>query len=250
MADFAAFVEKLFRPGGIYTFVGAGGKSTALRTVAAHLARRGIRVRMTTTTRIAVAEFSSFPVSAAGSAEEAAQAFTDGETVRLVVADALPTQGKYAGLDVSFFKGLSLDARTVLLVEGDGSRKRPLKVPTSREPVIPVESDLVLAVLGASGFDEPIDEAHCYNHEAAFAILGSGERTFNAASIAALAAHPAGCRKGVLPRMGFHVLLNQGDLEDKRETGRKALQGLASAHGISGSLVSLQQEVLYETTVH
>ena len=59
-----------------------------------------------------------------------------------------------------------------------------------------------------------------------------------------------GCRKGVLPRMGFHVLLNQGDLEDKRETGRKALQGLASAHGISGSLVSLQQEVLYETTVH
>ena len=50
--------------------------------------------------------------------------------------------------------------------------------------------------------------------------------------------------------MGFHVLLNQGDLEDKRETGRKALQGLASAHGISGSLVSLQQEVLYETTVH
>jgi probable selenium-dependent hydroxylase accessory protein YqeC len=244
----AALVGRLFLPGGIYTFVGAGGKSTAMRAVAAVLGARGIRVRMTTTTRVGMEEFAGYQVSIARSVEDVMKACADDEPVRLIVADPLPEEGKYSGLAPGLLPGSLLDARSVLLVEGDGSRRRPLKVPTSREPVIPTATSMVFAVMGASGFDEPIDEEHCYNHEAALALLGDGAVQFDAASIAALAAHPAGCRKGVLRGMGFHLFVNQGDLAERRPTALEALRILETTHGIRGSLVSLRQEVVYETT--
>ena len=52
-----------------------------------------------------------------------------------------------------------------------------------------------------------------------------------------------------MPGMGFHVLLNQADLADKRAIGSDALQILLTTQGIRGSLLSLRQEAVYETTV-
>ena len=248
--ELATLVAEIFRPGVIHAFVGAGGKSTAMRVVAGILSARGARVRMTTTTRVGMTEFGGFPVAIARNAEEIRGAFAGDELVRLVVAASVPDQDKYLGLDPGLLSASSLGRDVVLLVEGDGSRRRPLKVPTSREPVIPAEAGAVLALLGASGFDEPIDEKHCYNHEAALDVLGKKSGTFDAVSIAALAAHPAGSRKGVLPGMEFHLLVNQGDLERKRQTGIEALRILRETHGIRGSLVSLQRGVVYETTLH
>lgn len=242
-------VRRLFPPGAVCTFIGAGGKSTAMRAAARILSARGIRVRMTTTTRVGVSEFMGYPVSLAGTAAEVLRACDDPEPVRLIVAEELPAQGKYAGLDPSLVEGLTIRADSILLVEGDGSRRRPLKVPTHREPVIPASTSMVLALMGASGFNEPIDEEHCYNHEAAFGILAPGARRFDAACVAALASSPTGSRKGVMPGMGYHVLLNQADLADKRAIGSDALRILLTTQGIRGSLLSLRQEAVYETTV-
>ncbi len=249
VGDLASLAMSILAPGWICAFVGAGGKSTAMRIFGAIFSERGVRVRMTTTTRVGIEEFTGVPVSLVRDAEDMRKAFEDDEPVRLIVAGESAAQGKYFGVDPGLFAALP-DRQSIVLVEADGSRRRPLKVPTGREPVIPAGSAVVCALMGASGFDEPIDEEHCYNHGAAFAILGNEATTFDAGSIAALAAHPAGCRKGVLPGMGFHVLLNQGDLAAKRSTGIEALAILNAAHDIRGSLVSLQQGVVYETTQH
>ncbi len=246
----ASLVVELVRPGVLCAFVGAGGKTTAMRTAAAILSRRGLRVRMTTTTRVGREELAVYPVSFVQDGEGMRKACEDEEPVRLIVARESEAPGKYAGVHPGLLAGLPRDGESVLLVEADGSRRKPLKVPTDREPVIPPNSAVVCAFMGASGFDEPIDEEHCYNHDAAFAILGSAAVCFDARSIAALAAHPAGCRKGVAPGMAFHVLLNQGDLAEKRATGIEALAILGAVHGIQGSLVSLQQGVVYETTAN
>lgn len=247
-ADLSALVRRMFQPGALYTFVGGGGKSAAMRVVAAILAAHGVRVRMTTTTRVGIAEFDGFPVATVRGTEDIAASCRDDEPARLLVSGVLPDRGKYAGLDPGLLSGLSVGGDLVLLVEGDGSRRRPVKVPTIREPVIPASSASVIAVLGASGFDEPIGESVCYNHKAALRLLGKASGRFDAASIAALAAHPAGCRQGVLPGMGFHVLVNQCDIAEKRPTASAALRILTETYGIRGSLVSLLQEVIYETT--
>jgi molybdenum cofactor cytidylyltransferase len=248
MADFSSLVEKLFLPGGIYTLTGAGGKSTAMLVVARALAARGIRARVTTTTRIGMEEFPGFPVVFADTPARVMEACSGRQPVLLIVSVALAGQGKYQGVDTAVFDGMHPGSDMVILVEGDGSRRRPLKVPTRREPVIPAASSAVFALMGASGFGEPIDEQHCYNHEAAFDILPPGSRVFDAAALAALAAHPAGSRKGVAPEMGYHVLLNQGDLEDRRPLGNQVLRALAAGPGIKASLLSLRQEVVYETS--
>jgi probable selenium-dependent hydroxylase accessory protein YqeC len=248
MTDFSSLVEQMFLPGRIYTLTGAGGKSTAMRVVARALARKGIRARLTTTTRVGMEEFSGFPVVVADTAAQIREACKGPQPVLLIVSAGLPDQGKYQGVNPSFFEEIHPGADVVVLVEGDGSRRRPLKVPTHREPVVPAASCAVLALMGASGFGELIDEQHCYNHEAAFGILPPGSRVFNAAALAVMATHSAGCRKGVMPEMGFHVLLNQGDLVDKRQIGSEVLRILAAAPGIKVSLLSFQQEVVYETS--
>jgi probable selenium-dependent hydroxylase accessory protein YqeC len=248
MADFESLVERLFPPGRISTLTGAGGKSTAMRVIARTLARKGIRTCMTTTTRVGKEEFAGFPVVFAHSADRAAEALCNARPVRLVVSAEIPGQGKYKGLEPSVFDSVPVGADMVVLVEGDGSRRAPLKVPREGEPVVPAASAAVFALLGAAGFGERVEEAHCYNHEAARGILPPGTAVFTAAALAALANHPAGCRKGVLPGMELHVLLNQGDLESKRPIGVEVFRILAEVPGIRVSLLSLQGEVVYETT--
>jgi probable selenium-dependent hydroxylase accessory protein YqeC len=237
-----------FLPGALYTFVGAGGKSTALKRVGAFMAAAGVRVRLTTTTHIGLAEFEGIPVSRITGPADLERAMADGSAVRLLVADSASKRGKHRGIDPAWLEGLTLRADTVLLVEGDGSRRRSMKVPQPWEPVIPANTATVFALMGAEAFDEPIDEAHVYNHVKALSLLGKTGSFLEAAEIAALAADTDGSRKGVAAGMAFRLLVNQGDLEEKRGTASEALRLAREQHGIRGALVSLRKEELYVST--
>jgi hypothetical protein len=48
--------------------------------------------------------------------------------------------------------------------------------------------------------------------------------------------------------MAFRLLMNQGDLEQKRETASEALRLARDRYGIRGALVSFQKGELYDTT--
>jgi probable selenium-dependent hydroxylase accessory protein YqeC len=168
--------------------------------------------------------------------------------MRLLVGGILHDQGKYRGLDPRLIEDVSVRAEAVLLVEGDGSRKRPMKAPQNREPVIPANTSTVFALMGAGAFDEPIDEEHCYCSQKALALVGKTGSFFEPREIAALAADREGSCKGVLPGMAFRLLMNQGDLEQKRETASEALRLARDRYGIRGALVSFQKGELYDTT--
>jgi len=245
---FHSALAQWFLPGAVYTFVGAGGKTTALKRVASHLAGTGVKARMTTTTKVGMDEFAGFLVSFVREAAEFERAIADRARTRLVVAGSGPEQGKYLGVEPALIEGVRIRADTVLLVEGDGSRKRPMKVPGSHEPVIPSNTSTVFAVMGASAFDEPMDEPHCYNFERALTLVGKTGSFFEAREIAHLAGDPQGCFKGVKSGMGFVLLLNQGDLGEKRETACEALWLARQEHGIRGAVVSFEKGELYEST--
>ncbi len=241
-------LARWFLPGAVYTFVGAGGKTTALKRVAGFMVETGVRTRLTTTTRVGIDEFDGFSIDVVRGPRDLARALEDEAVIRLLVGGTLHGQGKYQGLERGTIESASVNADTVLLVEGDGSRKRPMKAPESREPVIPGNSAAVFALMGAGAFDEPIDEAHCYNHQKALALVGKTGSFFEPREIAALAADPEGCCKGVLPGMAFRLLINQGDLEGNRETAVAAQRLAREAYGIRGALMSLQKGELYDST--
>ncbi|MGA2478577.1 MAG: selenium cofactor biosynthesis protein YqeC [Spirochaetia bacterium] len=242
------FTARHFRPGGLYTFVGAGGKSSGMRAVAACLRRVGLRVRVSTTTRVGIDEFAAYPAAAVRTAGALAACLAGSEPLLLIAGDIDEQHGKYGGVVASLLEGAAIPPDTVVLVEGDGSRGLPLKAPTEWEPVIPSNSRCVFALMGAGAFGENIDAACCYNHEGVLSLLGCAGGIFDAPALLTLAADSRGCRKGVLPGMDFHLVVNQGDLVEKRPIALELVRKLFELHGIRSTLLSWQKETVYEST--
>jgi probable selenium-dependent hydroxylase accessory protein YqeC len=245
---YRTFLSRHFLPGRVYTLVGAGGKSTGMRKIADSLASRGIRARLTTTTKIGIDEFSAYPVTIVHNVTELALSLGGGAPVMVIAGGVLREKGRYTGIAASLIESVTIPADVVLLVEGDGSQRKPMKAPTGREPVIPDCTDAVFALMGASAFDKPVDAESCYNPEGALALLGRTEGVFDAQSLVSLAVDPSACRKGVLPGMGYHLIVNQGDVDVKRATAFALLRQLEDVHGISGTLLSWREEKVYAAT--
>lgn len=58
----------------------------------------------------------------------------------------------------------------IVLIEADGSRRMPCKVPAAHEPVLLPQCDIVLAVAGVSALGESLEKG-CFRAELAQQIL-------------------------------------------------------------------------------
>jgi probable selenium-dependent hydroxylase accessory protein YqeC len=146
--------------GDIVSFVGAGGKTTSLVRTAREQADIGLRVILTTTTRILVPgplECDTLLVAADQGhlLEQLGPAF--GKHRRIAVGSAVSPEGKLLGLDPRLVRRLSR-AGDVLLVEADGARGKSLKAPAPYEPVIPIATTLCVIVVGADAIGKPLSE--------------------------------------------------------------------------------------------
>jgi probable selenium-dependent hydroxylase accessory protein YqeC len=63
--------------------------------------------------------------------------------------------------------------RGCLLNEVDGSRMRPFKAPAEPEPAIPVETTVVIPVVGADVFGKTLDAEHVHRSELVSALSGA-----------------------------------------------------------------------------
>lgn len=147
-------------PGDVVAFIGGGGKTTAMYCVANEMAARGLKVIVTTTTKILPPD----PPGIALILEEqgsAAMASRVRESLRkwsvVAVAGRELPDGKLQGIaaeDVPALRAIS-DVAAVL-VEADGSARKPFKAPAPHEPVIPAATTLLLAVVGADVLGQPL----------------------------------------------------------------------------------------------
>jgi len=157
------------RPG-VTAVIGSGGKTTLLRTLGAELAAGGHTVILCTTTKI-------FPftgiVNLISPGESELREVLD--THRLVCVGALlPETGKLSAPEISMVH-LARMAEYVL-VEADGSARKPLKAHGEWEPVIPPESNQTVCVLGMSGLGRSVSEA-AHRPERFAALAGITEET-------------------------------------------------------------------------
>jgi molybdenum cofactor cytidylyltransferase len=133
----------------LVAFVGGGGKTSLMVALAQALAENGRSVIATTTTRIFASQIDLAPTS-----------LTETEANPTALRAALARHGwclvvgqlagdKAQGVDPAQpAVWLSDPGVDVVLVEADGSRMRPFKVPAAHEPVIPPETTLVVPVVG------------------------------------------------------------------------------------------------------
>lgn len=125
----------------VVSLAGAGGKTSTIRRLAWEAMGRGLRVLVVTTTHMArPGAFGAF----GGNVDEIRTVLgCDG----LAVAGRLAENGKIAFTGWKLY-GEACALADLVLVEADGSRRLPLKVPRAGEPVIPDNTDMILCLSG------------------------------------------------------------------------------------------------------
>ena len=123
----------------------------------------------------------------------------------------------------------------MVLLEADGAKRMPCKVPAAHEPVLLPESDIVLAVAGLSALGRPLREV-CFRLEQACALLGTAPETLLTPELLArLLASEQGGRKLVGNRR-FSVVLNQADDPARIAAGEQVLALLREKYEVQGVL--------------
>ena len=128
----------------------------------------------------------------------------------------------------------------VLLIEADGAKRLPLKVPGEREPVIPEFVDLVVGVIGMDALGKPIQKT-CHRPERVSDFLGKGmEEAVTEEDIVKIAVSADALRKCVDGR-SYYVLLNKADIPGKAEAAEKIAEKL-EMQGVRVVWGSLQKQ--------
>ena len=129
----------------------------------------------------------------------------------------------------------------VVLVEADGAKGKPCKVPADFEPVIPDECDIVIGVMGMDALFRTVGEACFREKEAEIHFHLKPERVLTEEVLAEILASEEGTRKNVGGREYF-VVLNKCDDEERLRSGRKILKMLKAKRVYQGILTSFYAE--------
>jgi probable selenium-dependent hydroxylase accessory protein YqeC len=199
----------------VVALVGGGGKTTAMFRLAREMVEKGGSAITTTTTRIFGTQIALSPVHvlAADATRARVAAALAGHGQVLVTGATDPGSGKAEGVSLGLFQRLrAWCPDTCIVNEADGSRMRPFKAPAAYEPVIPVETTLVVAVVGADVLGQPLDAEHVHRPELVSALSGAPLGTpITPQIVARVLAHPEGGRKGVRAGARVVVLVNKVD---------------------------------------
>ena len=144
-------------PGSLVSFIGGGGKTTLMLSMAAGAAELGMPVLVTTTTHIRPPPGMPLVLQADEPALEVAMQRKWERKQVLALGRSLTDAGKLKGVDPMLLCGLKVRFPQVLILcEADGSAGRPLKVHAGHEPVISACSTAVVVVGGLDALGRPI----------------------------------------------------------------------------------------------
>ena len=151
----------------VISLVGAGGKTTIMMQLALEQKELSRDVLITTSTHMLE------PIQYASVDE-------DEELIReklgknhMVIAGRRAKEGKISALLEDTFQNVQRVA-DVTLVEADGSKRYPAKIPNENEPVISGKTTDILIVMGLSSLNMTLKDG-CHRRELAQEFLGKGD---------------------------------------------------------------------------
>lgn len=220
----------------LIAFSGGGGKTGLMFALARAFAAAGNRVLVTTTTKIAAAEARcGWPLALDPFAPP------PGNPV-IAVSGFDEAAGKAPGFPPEVLDRLKSRFDRVL-VEADGSARRPLKAPAAHEPVFPASTDAVVMVAGLSGVGAPLGPVTVFRPElwAERTGLAPGQPV-TPESVARMAGHPEGFARGAPAAARRVLFLNQADSPERLDWARVIMAAVA-VRAVAGRLLP-QPEIL------
>ena len=193
--------------GKLIAVIGSGGKTTSMLTLAKSMEHQ--RVLISTTTHIAPVEP---PVCRVFLPDPTRQQLLEAlEKPGIVCAGRVSGQKKLSALDEDLLRE-AVQAADLTICEADGSKRLPLKLHRTFEPVIPGDTGDCLIVAGLSALGRTVGETvHCCEQNPDWAperIVGPEEILFCIRD--SIARVP-------LPKERIHILLNQLDTHEAGE---------------------------------
>src|SRR5215210_3441945 len=163
--------------GDVAAFVGAGGKSGAILAVSDGLTQEGMKVLVAPTTKMLSSEAdglgplvtSEDPADLRAKAEKA---LSDAPAV--VVGSGMLSKNRVGGVDPAWVGELA-GSTDVVLIEADGSRRRPIKGTAEHEPALPDATTLTVAVGNVHALGSPVDEEHVHRPAIFSDLTGIGQ---------------------------------------------------------------------------
>ncbi len=148
---------------GVISLVGAGGKSSLMYSLARELVSAGKSVLTTTTTKIFMPSPAESPVTIVSKIPEEIVKKAEtllGEYSHMTLgSEYLQSHDKLNGLEPSIIEYiLHADLFDFIIIEADGADRKPLKACAPHEPVVPLFSDYIVALVGLDVVAKPLAE--------------------------------------------------------------------------------------------
>ncbi len=213
--------------------IGAGGKTTAVKQLAAAGAERS--VLLTTTTHM-------YPVEPPECRKllldpSAEELMAEIREQGVLCAGSSAAEGKMGSLPDTLLEQ-AVRAAELTVYEADGAKRLPLKLHRPDEPVILPDTTLCLVVAGLSALGKPVGEVvHRYERNPAWAV-DAGRLVGPEEFLYCVLENVRACE---LPVDRIRVLLNQADCLADAQVGEQLVRALR-AKGLDCRMGSLQRE--------
>lgn len=216
------------QPGESIAFVGSGGKTTALFALARQLDNPVIA---TTTTHFSQDQLGLADNLIHSSNFSNIQNFTGliKPGISLLIGGQVADE-RVSGVPEKLLGEINQYSKAQgfnLLIEADGSRRRPLKAPAAHEPAIPHFVDQVIVAIGLSGLGKPLTSDYVHRPEKFSAIAGlEGGAEITLVALSQVLKSDQGGLKGIPQNARKVCLVNQADDEKLQAQGKRLSSSL------------------------
>ncbi len=208
-------------------FVGAGGKTTTMFILAEILKDLNKKVLVTTSTAIYKPSKDTYDRIIIEGSNAVIKEFKDINNGSITVAGReISDENKLLGLSKTVIEEIyNKKIFDFILVEADGSKRKPIKAPADHEPVIPQNTDKVIGLVGIDAIGKRINEENVHRPKLFCEVTESkmGE-VIDEKKIYSLIKNDRGLFKEAPLRSKKYVLLNKVDNKNRVEKAIKIIE--------------------------
>ena len=235
----------------VISLVGGGGKTTTMYALAEIFREEGKKVIVTTSTHLQIPPeeirawnieevrslWKSDQIAVIGTDCESNKNLAAGDQASVNQMENKKSVKKMRMPDGSFLQEVLQEAE-VVLIEADGAKHHPVKVPEKWEPVIPRCADIVISVIGLDCLGQPISQSAYRMERTSEFLRKSLEAPITEEDIVKIATSICGLFKDVEERV-YRVYLNKSDILREKEPAEHIVEELERKNTVAayGSLL-------------